>query len=190
MSLPFDERALQVSGDPVQVVEKIGIGPATYAHFWLSNTNTLTYRGDAAALGGVPTWFDHNGRELGPVSGTPIEHASHPRISPDGKRLALIVNTDLWVYDLGGRPPIRLTFLEPNSATTYSPLWTPDGQSIVYEPSGSSTPGLKMLPADGSNATPISVTPAGHFHPHGWSADGKELLTALSSGPATLWDIM
>jgi eukaryotic-like serine/threonine-protein kinase len=190
MSQPFDERALQVSGDPVQVVEKIGIGPATYAHFWLSNTNTLIYRGDAAALGGVPTWFDHNGRELGPVSGTPIEHASHPRISPDGKRLALIVNTDLWVYDLGGRPPIRLTFLEPNSATTYSPLWTPDGQSIVYEPSGSSTAGLKMLPADGSNATPISVTPAGHFHPHGWSADGKELLTAFTSGPATTWDIM
>src|SRR5262249_448128 len=78
---------------------------------------------------------------------------------------------------------------EPNSATTYSPLWTPDGQSIVYEPSGSGLQGLKMLPADGSNATPASVTPPGHFHPHGWSKDGQELLTAFTSGPATGWDI-
>jgi Tol biopolymer transport system component len=189
MAQPFDERTLQLSGDPVQIVENVGIGPAAYGHFWLSNTNTLAYRGNAAGLGGVPAWFDHNGRELGPVGTTPIEHASHPRISPEGKRLALIVNTDLWVYDLGGRPPIRLTFLEPNSATNYSPLWTPDGYSIVYEPSGSGLQGLKMLPADGSNATPTAVTPAGHFHPHGWSPDGRELLTAVAAGP-TGWDIM
>jgi serine/threonine protein kinase/Tol biopolymer transport system component len=190
MAQPLDERTLQLSGDPVQLVENIGIGPSTYAHFWLSNTNTLAYRVTDAGLGGVPTWFDHNGRELGPVGNTPIVHASHPRISPDGKRLALIVNTDLWVYDLGGRPPIRLTFLEANRATTYSPLWTPDGQSIVYEPSGSGLQGLKMLAADGSNTTPTSATPPGHFHPHGWSLDGKELLTAFAGGPATGWDIV
>jgi eukaryotic-like serine/threonine-protein kinase len=190
MAQPFDERTLELSGDPVQIVQNIGVGPASYAHFWLSNTNTLAYRVAETGLGGVPAWFDHNGRELGPIGGAPIEHASHPRISPDGKRLALIVNTDLWVYDLGGRPPIRLTFLEPNSATTYSPLWTPDGQSIVFEPSGSTAGGLKMLPADGSNTTPTPATPPGHFHPHGWSADGHELLTALNSGPPTGWDIM
>jgi hypothetical protein len=190
MAQAFDERTLQLSGDPVPVVQNIGIGPAAYAHFWLSNTNTLTYRVADAGLGGVPTWFDHSGRELGPLGGTPIVHASHPRISPEGKRLALIVNTDLWVYDLGGRPPIRLTFLEPNRATTYSPLWTPDGQSIVYEPSGTPLAGLKMLPADGSNTTPTSATPPGHFHPHGWSQDGQELLTAFAGGPATGWDIV
>jgi hypothetical protein len=49
---------------------------------------------------------------------------------------------------------------------------------------------LKVLPADGSNATPAAVTPAGHYHPLDWSANG-ELLTALRPpGAGASWDIV
>src|SRR6185436_11048338 len=76
----FDDRTLQLSGEPVQIAANIGIGPTPYAHFWVSNTNILAYSGNPAGLGGTPSWFDHSGRDLGPISSPAIEHASHPRI--------------------------------------------------------------------------------------------------------------
>jgi serine/threonine-protein kinase len=33
-----------------------------------------------------------------------------------------------------------------------------------------------VLPSDGSNATAAALGPDGHFHPHGWSPAGRELV--------------
>ena len=44
------------------------------------------------------------------VDPRPISKPTFPRISPDGRRLALNVGGDLWVYDLDGCPPIKLAF--------------------------------------------------------------------------------
>jgi Tol biopolymer transport system component len=93
------------------------------------------------------------------------------------------------VYDLGGRPPVRLTFRDQSGGASNSPLWTPDGQSIVFEPAETAAGGgLVMLPADGSTSTPVPVTPPGHFHPHGFTADGRELLAVYKG--TTSWDIV
>jgi len=55
------------------------------------------------------------------------------KISPDGKRVALSsvsgLNDDVWIWDLAGGNMTRLTFEEGNDTW---PLWTPDGQRIVY----------------------------------------------------------
>jgi serine/threonine-protein kinase len=47
---------------------------------------------------------------------------------------------------------------------------------------------LSILPADGSG-TLQAVSPAGHFHPHGWSADG-ELVAVRSNTSGTDHDIV
>jgi Tol biopolymer transport system component len=41
-----------------------------------------------------------------------------------------------------------------------------------------------MLPSDGSATTPARASPAGHYHPHGWSPDGRELLAIEFPGSA------
>ena len=64
------------------------------------------------------------------------------RLSPEGKRLALIVSGDLWVYDLTGRPPIRLTFDGGNDM----PLWTRDGQRLIYSSGAPAMGLLSVLP--------------------------------------------
>jgi eukaryotic-like serine/threonine-protein kinase len=103
-----------------------------------------------------------------------VDRPSNPRLSPDGGKLAAIVAGNLWVYDLAGRPPIRLTF----GGSHYSPLWTPDGRRIAHE-SGSV---ITAVPADGSAASPELMSPAeGHFHPHGWSRDGREIIFVARS---------
>jgi serine/threonine-protein kinase len=95
----------------------------------------------------------------------------------------VIVAEDLWVHDVAGRPPIKLT----SDGGHFSPLWTPDGQRLVIERGGTSTVGV--LPADGSG-TLEAISPIGHFHPAGWSDNGEQLLAVRLGGPPTGDDIV
>jgi serine/threonine-protein kinase len=55
----------------------------------------------------------------------------------------------------------------------------------VYEQGGrTGAPGLWALPADGSERAATRASPEGHFHPHGWSADGRELIAVEYSTSA------
>jgi Tol biopolymer transport system component len=169
----FDMKTLSLVGDATQIIERVGINPGTYAQAWVSSSGTLVYRIPESPSGGTPVLVDRAGRERGVVPGINDAPALYPRLSPDGTRLAIAVAGDLWVYDLTGRPPVRLT----TGGVSYSPLWTPDGKSILYEQSGSV--GIRMVPADGTGITPTQVTPHGHYHPLTFSSDGKFLLSTM-----------
>ena len=171
---PFDPSSGTLSGDALPVAENVGSTPSSLGGriglFSASDTGTLVFERDAEEPGGMPVWVDRSGRETGPAL-QGVDNARFPRLSPDGRRLALIIRQDVWVADLQGQPPIRLTS-DGARAPYFSPLWTPDGTRIVYE----SQSELRSLPSDGSGGTPVVVSPNGHFHPHGWSEDGKHLV--------------
>jgi Tol biopolymer transport system component len=179
----FDPDALSLVGEAMPVAERVGVGPPTYAQAWASESGTLVYREPTTSIGGTPAWFDRTGRERSVIPGMESIAAMHPRLSPDGTRLALFVAGDLWVYDLAGRPPVRLT----TGALGYSPVWTHDSKQIVYELTGSV--GLRMLPADGTGVTPEVVGPRGHYHPHTLSHDGRFLLTSYENPATERWSI-
>jgi serine/threonine protein kinase len=170
----FDASSATVSGDPVPVAEGVRMFAGTWGLFSASENGTLVHENADTAAGGRPIWVDRKGQTT-PVVPEGIDDAQYARLSPDGRRLAMIRAGDLWVQDLAGRPPIRLTF-DGKESRHFSPLWTPDGQRIVYETRSPSR--LRVLPSDGSSATPTMLGPDGHFHPHGWSADGRELVAA------------
>ena len=173
---PFDARTLTVSGEPVRVAEQMSpvVSNATFA---ASSDGTVAFRSDVGA-NATPVWISRAGAELGPV-GAEVNRPEYPRLSPDGKRLALVVAGDIWVYDLQGRPPMRVTLNEG----AFSPLWTPDGKSFVYE--SNDAPSLRVIPAS-PGATSKAASPNGHFHPHGWSPDGRLIAAQFTSGnPAT-----
>src|SRR5205085_7609634 len=58
-----------------------------------------------------------------------------PRLSPDGSRLAFIVNEGsgrgLWIYDWQRGGKIRLT-----SGISAFPVWSPDGSYLVFQATG------------------------------------------------------
>jgi Tol biopolymer transport system component len=179
----FDLRSFSLTGEPVMIDRTVANLPTTYVQAWASTTGTLVYRRPDAISGGTPAWFDREGNEQGPLPGFEGKVVNNPSLSPDGHRLAVVIDRDLWVYDLTGRPPTRLT--RSSLDQLYSPLWSRDGQFIVYEPGGSQ--GLKRLAADGSESTPRQVGPVGHYHAHGWSADGNDLLLAGLDLKINLW---
>ena len=59
------------------------------------------------------------------------------------------------------------------------PLWTPDGWRLVYPSNASPTRLLSVSSSAISDDTPQPVSPMGHYHPHGWSTDGRELIAVL-----------
>jgi Tol biopolymer transport system component/tRNA A-37 threonylcarbamoyl transferase component Bud32 len=166
----LDVASMTLSGSAAVIAERVAVGQGTAPLVSVAG-DTLAFRAPTPQPGGgVPPWFARDGRRAGHVFSSPIPPIQFPQISPDGTRLAAIAGGSLWVYPLDGRPPVRLT-----SGGSLSPLWSPDGQSIVYERSGG-VAGLHVIAADGSSSVPRAVGPPGHFHGHGFVDGGRGVL--------------
>jgi serine/threonine-protein kinase len=169
------------------------------AHFSVSNNGSLIY---------IPTIQDFNNRTLALIDRAGIQKPldipagpyTHPRISPNGKQLALhkedvangrtAVNGrgDIWVYDLtGATEPRQLTFTGTNSR----PIWTRDGQRIVYESERDGINGLFSQRADTpGSADLLTKIDQGQMslQPETWSPVGTLLFSANPAAANTrLW---
>jgi serine/threonine-protein kinase len=74
-------------------------------------------------------------RKLGPPLFRDRFRARHPTVSPDAKRVAVSGSlqrgapNDIWVFDLDGGRPLRLT---SDVNVEDNPVWTPDGTRILF----------------------------------------------------------
>jgi Tol biopolymer transport system component len=104
--------------------------------------------------------------------------------SPDGHRLVFQAVGKLWIMDLPGGTPKRLT---PDSFTPseFSPSWSPDSSRIVFATWDDGEHGqLWTIPSSGGNPAQFTRDPGEYLNPF-WSADGKKLVYSRGSG-ATL----
>ena len=83
----FDPVRLEVSGDPVPVVEQVLTKPNGTADFSLSRTGTLVYVAGTVSATTQLTWVDRAGRPTGTVG--PPGPYRNPALSPDGTRVAV-----------------------------------------------------------------------------------------------------
>jgi Tol biopolymer transport system component len=80
-----------------------------------------------------------------------------PRLSPDGRRLAVTVGTsdhrDVWLLELGSGTLTRLT---TEGTTNERPEWTPDGSRVLYRSDRETRTAIWWRPADlSARATPL-----------------------------------
>jgi eukaryotic-like serine/threonine-protein kinase len=181
----FDPVKIEVSGDPVPIAEGVdSFAGASYGLFSVSDTGTLVYRSAAASKLAL-TWFDQNGNPTGTV-GEPGEY-SNPAISPDGTRVAVAVgpvgSRDIWILDIARGARTRFTF---DPADDNSPVWSPDGKSVVFSSNRGRAFKLFIKPADGSGEEQALGDPVGQST--SWSKDGRFLLFSsfFSGGSASL----
>ena len=127
----FDLSRLAVQGTPVELVRPVIIdATGAAAEFDIAENGSLAYPRDlVTTTRRVPVWVDRSGRETA-LDASP-EAYRYPRISPDGSRLALETQGDIYIWELA-RPwstAARMTF---TPTTDWFPVWTPDARRIVF----------------------------------------------------------
>src|SRR5688572_2948041 len=149
LAAPFDLEHLAVSGPATVILEGIRMeGQIAVAQAVFSRDGTLIYApGGAVNDATRPVWVDRRGT-VRPVGMPPRSYRSF-RLSPDGRRLAIVIgdpNDDVWVQDLERGALTRLT----SGGNNVGPVWTPDGTRVVF---AKNTGGVRTpfwVPADGS----------------------------------------
>jgi len=161
-AIPFDLTTLATRGTAVPVLDDVAYVPQSNAGlFAVSRAGTLIYRKARSAAVAMTTmqWIsasDGVTSKKEPLRATPGAYQM-PRLSRDGKRIALVIaegaNQDIWVFDPQRDTLTRMTF----GGTNASPVWSPDGQSIVFEKFGQ---GIFQVRADGASQ-PQALMPSG-----------------------------
>ena len=129
MAVPFDLERLEVRGEAVPVVQGVLQFAAQYS---LSATGSLAYvSGTPQARQSELVWVTRNGTEH-PL-GAPARSYNQPRLSPDGRRVAVDViekaqDMQVWLYDLTRDTFAPFTFQGLNRHA----VWTPDGKRIAF----------------------------------------------------------
>jgi hypothetical protein len=147
MAVAWDNAALTATGAPVPILDGIQ-APG----FVVSNEGTALYLlgRPEFAPGPLPNstvvWVDRTGR-VEPVDSTwqvntggtyggadlSVEMDWGIALSPDGRRLALTLltdlGTDIWIKQLPAGPVTRLTL---NPGVDRAPAWTPDGRAVTF----------------------------------------------------------
>ncbi len=196
-AVPFDAARLQTAGSPVPVVEGVSRPNSSLtgaAHLTVSATGTLIYRpGPVSNLtkGISLGFFDRRGTpELLKIPPGPYEL---PRVSPDGKRIALgSEDGTIWIYDLSGASAMRRLTFDGQGKNRF-PVWSADGARVTFQSDREKDLGIFWQRADGAGAAERLAT-AGEgmsFIPEAWSPDGTRLLYNASSKDkdalSTLW---
>lgn len=194
LAVPFDVHTRRVQGTPLRVLEGVGVWPNGAAFWSVSRDGTLVYCpgllfGSRSEL----AWIDRVRKQEQAIPAPPAVHID-PKISPDGRRLAIASNPDLqmdvWVNDFDRGTWTRLTtHLGADSA----PVWHPrDPDRVVFSrdrhPVPQAEANLFSVAADGSGSAELLYrSPYRKFASS--SAPASRLLAFTELHPETKADI-
>jgi eukaryotic-like serine/threonine-protein kinase len=153
MGVPFDARKQKATGPPVQLVNDVAINVTTgLSRAALATNGTLFYQSGTQASQVMTVGLDGVEHVL---LGEAREY-EFPRLSPDGRRLAIAVGSDrrdIWLFDLSSQTMTRLT---SDASTSDRPEWSPDGKRVLYRSERGARTAIWWRPADlSSDATPL-----------------------------------
>jgi Tol biopolymer transport system component len=189
MAQPMNGRTFELAGDAFPVAERVG-SYLSYGYFSASDNGVLAYRSGAAASGNARlTWFDREGKSLGPVGVAGIY--TDVALSPDGNRAAVSDrdpqngNVDISLVDLLRGARQRFTF---DPALEQSPVWSPDGKRLAFASSRDGPFNIYQKDFGGSGAEQALLKSDRSKSPADWSPDGRHLLY-VADDPKTRYDL-
>ena len=178
MAQAFDLQRLALVGAAVPVPEV----PQVISGLSGANTVSVSSNGVLVLAPGLGfpkkvVWLDREGKQAGEL---PLPEASYgaPTFSPDGGSVAIFRGSteseDLLRLDLARGVPTRLTF---GPYQNNAPIWSPDGQWIVFASNRGPSRDFYRLSADGAGSEELLVKLEGNFNdPCDWSRDGQFII--------------
>ena len=184
----FNARKLALEGDAVTIVENIQTSDTVnFMNVSAAANGTLSYVAGASATMSRIVWLDRSGKEVDAVP--LVGEYFDPRVSADGKRIALAQNVsgvmNLHLYDIARRVVSRFTF---SKSREWGPVWSPDSQWIAYTSFENSAGDIHMKRATSTEGAQALIHDARRKVASDWSADGK-LLFYQANVPKNGWDI-
>jgi len=169
-AVDFDVGGLRALGSPTALVRGVHRARSgtfgTTPYCAVSNTGTLAYMpGSTETAENTLVWVDRSGH----ASQVTAHRGSHfyPRLSPNGRFIAVQEANEVWVYDSERGTRSRLT-----STGGTDPVWTPDGRHVVFATGGR---GIYRVPADGGGESEALFASERTVSAHSWSPDGSVL---------------
>jgi Tol biopolymer transport system component len=182
MAQTFDPDKLELSGEATPVAERVGSVYETA--YFSASPSAVIYRTSNPGRAYQLTWFDSQGKP-GAKIGEPGS-ISNARLSPEGTRVvfrrdsANLADQDLWLMDLTRETTTRFTF---GPGISELPIWSPDGNDIVFSSNREGVYNLYRKPANGSKQEELLLRTKENKAAFGWSRDGKFLLYDTSEEP-------
>jgi serine/threonine protein kinase len=152
-AMRFDRRSKTVSGDAVTVASGLFQSAQGFSPFAISQNGVLVYQPASGRVGVTSrtlVWVDRRGIET-PL-GLPTRSYEVARVSPDGTRIAVDSrdeDSDIWIWDTVRRTLSRLTI---GTTDEMAPLWSTDGQYVLYSSNRTGLPNIFRQRADGAGS--------------------------------------
>ncbi|HEV8355727.1 MAG TPA: protein kinase [Gemmatimonadales bacterium] len=187
MAVPLDAGGRKVTGQPVPVLDPVPVlaGNNGNSDIFLSRGGALVSAAGSHVARLV--WQSSDGKTE-PI-GAEARDFQRPRLSPDGKRIAVLVaegpRKDIWVHDLTTGTLSRLTNVE----TVTSVEWTADGKRVVYSAANQEMRGVIWAQSVDVASAPVELARVSGLTPDVVPApDGRSLLATnlATSG----WDVL
>jgi Tol biopolymer transport system component len=176
----LDLKRLTLVGDPLPLVENVGVNAGTsLAGFTASANGVLAWRpgGYVTAEPARLVWLDRQGTRTGTLA-TPAVY-DNLAISPDLHTIAVAKQEeggagDIWTIDVTSGRATRFT---SDSANDNDPVWSPDGSRIVFA-SDRDAGRLNLYQKNAGGAFAEQALPkSDHVQlPEDWSPDGRFVL--------------
>ena len=196
----FDAKTFKLSGDPARIAAEMTFESGNgRGHFSVSRTGALVYfqnSGTASAGGGPQSdqaefhlaWASRNGQVIETPGPTAVFRGAE--VGPDTKRIVVHKHEknggDIWVEEPTGEEK-RLTW--DAAQHNASPIWSPDGKSVVFSSVRNGKVGLYQTLSDGSGTQDLLFESDLPKAPMSWSPDNKFIVFGVQDPKtgADLW---
>lgn len=130
-------------------------------------------------------WLDAAGNRK-PLRTKPGVYSA-PSLSPDGQQVVLLFaeegRPDVWVYNPKRDSMTRLTF---GGALVDSPIWSPDGQYVVFARYGD---GIYWTRSDGAGQPQPLIESTNYLVPTSFTPDGKQIAYFDATRNGQIWTV-
>ena len=186
MTQTFDEKQLKLTGNAMPIAEQVGGEVRGSASFSLANDGKLIFAGGRAATPDL-AWYDRSGKKSDVIDSGTFQDA---HISPDGKKISAAKtdaagHLEIYIYDQVRGTKSQFSFSQSRDD---DPVWSADGNTIVFDSARNGRIDLYTRPANGSRQEELLYHDDVDKYPYCWSLDGKYLAyETISNGHFDTW---